>query len=390
MNKSLDSLPKPVLSLCMIVKNEIQNLPRCLASVKPYVDEMVVVDTGSQDGTPEIALKSGAKVKNFEWCDDFAAARNYAISQASGDWILMLDADEELVVESEDFWQQLTSRPEILAYSPTYIEVNDQVDITPSYRFSLFRNISELRYVGRYHEMLMYQNQNFPSTQLSHIESLTILHYGFSKSQVLQKNLSRNIPILERIRQSSGLSLKLLYCLAEMYGNTEQQELYEECYAEVFERLLPNLLDGNPPEDFSFVIPMIYSLGVQSLVQKDYETARLLAQRGIEWCSNSPELNYLAGATLRALGFLVGAVAYFEKCIQLGREGSYHTGEPAPYVYMTTYPAYDLGCIYLDLKRPDEALAAFELALSFDPNFTEAQEKIHNIKNGEALMPSGI
>ncbi len=231
MKKSLESLPKPVLSLCMIVKNEIQNLPRCLASVKPYLDELIVVDTGSQDGTPKIALQYGSKVKYFEWCDDFAAARNYAISQASGDWILMLDADEELVVESENFLEPITSRPEIIAYSLTYIEVNDQVEITPSYRFSLFRNIPELRYVGRYHEMLKYQNQDFRSTQSSHLESLKIFHYGFGKSQILQKNLSRNIPILERIRQSEGLSLKLLYCLAEMYGNTQQQELYQECYA---------------------------------------------------------------------------------------------------------------------------------------------------------------
>ncbi len=63
---------------------------------------------------------------------------------------------------------------------------------------------------------------------------------------------------------------------------------------------------------------------------------------------------------------------------------------PSLFCAKSIYPAYDLGCIYLDLKRPDEALAAFELALSFDPNFTEAQEKIHNIKHGEALMPSGI
>ncbi len=380
MKKSLESLPKPVLSLCMIVKNEIQNLPRCLASVKPYVDELIVVDTGSQDGTPEIALQSGSKVKHFEWCDDFAAARNYAISQASGDWILMLDADEELVVESEKFWEQLASRPEILAYSLTYIEVNDQVEITPSYRFSLFRNLPELSYVGRYHETLTYQNQDFRGTQSSHLESIKIFHYGFCKSQILQKNISRNIPILERIRQSEGLSLKLLYCLAEMYGNTQQQELYQECYAEVFDLLLPNLLDGNPPQEFGFVIPMIYALGVQSLVQKDYETASLLARRGIEWCPNSPELNYLAGATLRALGFLLGAVAYFEQCIQLGREGNYYKGEPITLAFMTTYPAYDLGCIYLDLKRPTEALAAFELALSFDPNFTEAQDKLDTIK----------
>ena len=104
----------------MIVKNEKHNLPRCLDSAKPYVDEIIVVDTGSVDGTPEIAAEYGAKVSYFEWCDDFAAARNYAISQISGDWILMLDADEELVVNSDNYKDEIISNPTILVYALTY------------------------------------------------------------------------------------------------------------------------------------------------------------------------------------------------------------------------------------------------------------------------------
>jgi glycosyltransferase involved in cell wall biosynthesis len=102
-------MSKPFLSFCAIGQNEIINIERCLNSVKPYVDEMIVVDTGSDDGTPEIALQHGAKVSSFHWCDDFSAARNFAISQASGEWILTLDADEELAVTSDDFRQTLAA-----------------------------------------------------------------------------------------------------------------------------------------------------------------------------------------------------------------------------------------------------------------------------------------
>jgi tetratricopeptide (TPR) repeat protein len=119
---------------------------------------------------------------------------------------------------------------------------------------------------------------------------------------------------------------------------------------------------------------------VQSLQQEDYETARLLCQRGLEWCPNYPPLNYLGGATIRALGFPLGAIAYFENCIRLGRDGNYYKGEPFEVSYITTYPAYDLGCVYLEMGRVQEALAAFELALSFDTNFTAAQEKINKIR----------
>jgi tetratricopeptide (TPR) repeat protein len=377
----MEGLSKTVLSLCMIVKNERQNLPRCLSSVKCYVDEMIVIDTGSEDGTPEIASQYGAKVRYFEWSEDFAAARNYAISQASGDWILVLDADEELIVDSKDFLYQLTLNLDVIAYSIALTESND-TSSTPAYLTRLFRNLTEIKYVGRFHESLKYQNLFIRDSENhgGNFQSFRILHYGYGKGKLLQKNLNRNIPLLERIRQKEGLNLRLLSCLAGMYADTQQPEKAQECSAEVFERLLPNLIAGNPPKDFSFVPDMLYVLGEQALGQKDYETARLLCQRGLQWCPNYPPLNYLAGVTLSALGFLREAVTYFENCITLGQEGSYYKGEPFALAYMTTYPAYDLGCLYIELERPQEALAAFELALSFDANFTNAQAQIENLK----------
>ncbi|MFA7012885.1 MAG: glycosyltransferase [Desulfobacterales bacterium] len=89
------------LSLCMIVKNEEKHLPRCLKSVRNVVDEMIIVDTGSTDKTIDIARIFGAKVFEFPWTGDFSAARNHSLDQATGDWILILDADE--VVSALDF-----------------------------------------------------------------------------------------------------------------------------------------------------------------------------------------------------------------------------------------------------------------------------------------------
>jgi GT2 family glycosyltransferase/predicted Zn-dependent protease len=82
------------ISLCMIVKDEENDLVKCIQSVKPVVDEIIVVDTGSADRTKDIATALGAKVFEFSWKNDFSAARNFSISQARGDWILVLDADE--------------------------------------------------------------------------------------------------------------------------------------------------------------------------------------------------------------------------------------------------------------------------------------------------------
>lgn len=84
------------VSLCMIVKDEEEALPGCLESVRGLVDEIIVVDTGSKDRTPEIAKKYGAKVFSFRWINDFAAARNESLRHATGDYIFWLDVDDRV------------------------------------------------------------------------------------------------------------------------------------------------------------------------------------------------------------------------------------------------------------------------------------------------------
>lgn len=90
------------ISLCMIVKNEAINLPACLASLKPVVDEMIIADTGSTDRTVDIAVVFGAKVERVPWNGNFSDARNFSLEHAHGAWILVMDADEVLSVSDYD------------------------------------------------------------------------------------------------------------------------------------------------------------------------------------------------------------------------------------------------------------------------------------------------
>ncbi len=108
--KKTGSAKKPGVSLCMIVKDEEANLARCLASVKPIVDEMVVVDTGSTDRTKDIAEFFGARVYDFDWSGDFAEARNFSLSKAKGDWILIMDADEMISLQDYKRFRKLTAK----------------------------------------------------------------------------------------------------------------------------------------------------------------------------------------------------------------------------------------------------------------------------------------
>jgi GT2 family glycosyltransferase/tetratricopeptide (TPR) repeat protein/glycosyltransferase involved in cell wall biosynthesis len=113
-----DALRRPVLvSACLIVKNEEQMLPACLESVRDAVDEIVVYDTGSDDGTVEVAREAGATVVQGEWEDSFSAARNAALAHATGEWVLSIDADERLQTDPDVLRAQLAEPgSEIEAY----------------------------------------------------------------------------------------------------------------------------------------------------------------------------------------------------------------------------------------------------------------------------------
>ena len=104
-------LVRPLLSLCMIVRDSSRTLGACLESIRPWVDEIIVVDTGSVDATPEIAESYGANVFYFPWCDDFSAARNQSLSHATGDWLFWMDSDDTIDAENGRKLRELVEGP---------------------------------------------------------------------------------------------------------------------------------------------------------------------------------------------------------------------------------------------------------------------------------------
>jgi tetratricopeptide (TPR) repeat protein len=367
----------------MIVRNESEHLARCLASAKAHVDELIVVDTGSQDDTVAIAQRYGATLYHFDWCNDFAAARNFSLGKVTGDWILILDADETLVVETNALRQQLSASPsELMGYALSRTEINLlEDDLSGGLHVRLFRNDPNLRYVGRYHEQLRHEAGK--PLVVDALSGLKILHYGNSDAQaVLQKTIDRDIPLLEKMREEQELNLWLLDCLARNYNRIGQPDHAHECYTEAFDRLLPHLLSGEPPDPFFWVPTLICELGWRSLDAEDLETTRLLCQRGLEWCPNHAPLHCLAGEVLLMLGFPLGAIAYFETALRLGQEGSYYQTDPCPKSALTVDPACGLGRAYELLRQPQQAIAMFELALSFDANCAIAQQHLSERSEG--------
>jgi len=218
------------LSLCMIVKNEAKNLDRCLSSVQGVADEIVVVDTGSTDRTVAIAQEHGARLFHHPWHNDFAEARNVGLEQARCDWILHLDADEELEADSRGRLKKALEQvgPEGLLMvvrsllPPGPGTVHDDV-----LQVRLFRNRPAYRYVSQVHEQIMTSIMNAGGKFL--MTDLQIVHYGYLKPVVQTDNSrdQRNLALLEQALalepQNSYLCAKLglQYYLAGMEALAE-------------------------------------------------------------------------------------------------------------------------------------------------------------------------
>ncbi|MEH1999868.1 MAG: glycosyltransferase [Nostoc sp.] len=179
------------LSLCMIVKNEAATLAKCLNSVRKVVDEMVVLDTGSIDRTPNIAQQLGAKVHHFKWCNDFSAARNAALKYVSGDWILVLDADETLTAAIVPQLREAIARDEYLLINLVRQEVG--AEQSPYSLVSrLFRNHPDIHFDRPYHALVDDSVSAIltkePHWQVGYLPGVALLHTGYQKSAIAQNN----------------------------------------------------------------------------------------------------------------------------------------------------------------------------------------------------------
>jgi tetratricopeptide (TPR) repeat protein len=193
---------KPQLSLCMIVRNERQNLERCLNSVADLVDEVVVVDTGSDDGTQEIARGFGARVIQSAWNHDFSAARNLSLQQARGKWILVLDADELLLEPDKAGIRKLLAK-----YTPAQGTPSTAFNLVnksssdggrsgmTAHLIRLFPNRADVRYRWPIHEQIA------PSLTQAGVPivdtDVVILHTGYTDSVRNRAKQQRNLAILQ-------------------------------------------------------------------------------------------------------------------------------------------------------------------------------------------------
>ncbi|MGD9400980.1 MAG: tetratricopeptide repeat protein [bacterium] len=233
------------LTVCMIVKNEEANLPRALDSVKGVADEIVVVDTGSSDGTKALAESMGASVFEHPWKNDFADAKNAALERATGRWILFLDADEYVCPESRDRILSAISG-EADAY---FVRIESEVKSGAGRTFvslhqRLFRNNLGIRYEGAVHEQV---DSSLKRTG-AHVRNSEIVlkHTGYGLDAAgMKPKLERNLHILRQVLLENPDDAVSLFHLGETLSLLGTYDAAVDAYERALE--VGGLPDGIKP-----------------------------------------------------------------------------------------------------------------------------------------------
>jgi tetratricopeptide (TPR) repeat protein len=295
------SSKKVPVSLCMIIKDEEKCLARCLASVKPIVDEMIVVDTGSADRSKDIAITLGAQVYDYDWENDFAAARNFSISKAAGEWILILDGDEVISpLDYDHFKKIVTKKPKApVAYSITTRNYNKLANIVgwmpndgqypdeeaaigwlPSEKARLFYGKDQIRFEGAVHELID------PVLKRNGIEikkcSIPVHHYGRLDKEKLERKGKIYFDIGQIKLSEKGDDVNALRELAIqatiLEKNQEALELWQR------------LLALNPDPNLAAIAYV--NMGTIHCRLEKFEDALDAAKRAVECAPNLKEARY--------------------------------------------------------------------------------------------------
>ncbi|MEA3414749.1 MAG: glycosyltransferase [Thermodesulfobacteriota bacterium] len=332
-----------------------KNLADCIRSVKPVVDEIIVVDTGSDDDTREIAKELGAKVFEFPWCDDFAAARNESIRYATGDYILWLDADDRIPNDDRQELQRLKERlpaSKKLSCRLRIINQNIAGEASVNYQLRIFPNVKGACFEGCVHEQI------FPSLNRLGIkvveEDVHILHTGYEDEETIKAKAERNLHILLNATKDRPRTFSENYHLAQSYFGIEDYSSCIEC--------LEMAMSGGKKESFyKHLFTMAANCYLQ-LEKNDLAVKNL--RQGIAEFPDSGFLHYVLGAALTELEQYEEALPCLRKAAELSIEIE---GYPVLLNVKSLLPYY-YGKSLEGIGRLEEAAGAYEKALEVDPD----------------------
>jgi glycosyltransferase involved in cell wall biosynthesis/thioredoxin-like negative regulator of GroEL len=347
--------------MVMIARDEQLNIGRALHSVKDIMDEMIVVDTGSVDATVEIAESLGAKVFHFPWQDDFSLAKNVAIEHATGDWLLLMDADDELHPEDRHLVRELLDETETDCFffdTLSYFGEGGGLYVR-MLQPRLVRNEPQFRFTGKIHETL-----HLEGARINYCD-IRMQHYGYLNTEVEgKKKISRNRSLLEEELAQNPSALTYFYL-----GTEHLRAGDYDLAVETFERSEQLYLEmGIEPSSEMLKKKMI---AIQELGQ--YERVYKEIEEALKLYPDYTDLYFLRAETLEQEGKIIEAIQAYRACIDQGE---------APVTYSSmcgsgSYTAYyRIGYLYAEIGESEQALEAYFDALQCNTSYVPAVHAI--------------
>lgn len=361
------------ISACLITKNEEHNIARCIESFKGYVNEIIVVDTGSTDNTVKVARKLGAKVSYFKWNNNFSDARNLALKQAKGNWIIFLDADEYFHGGTgqniPSILKAIHPNKEVDALVCKIVNLREDGKIhSTTQALRIFRNSKQLKYKGNIHENLHKGDQNIGTVSMQD-HKILICHTGYSSEDLNQLKQKRNLELLLNEIEKGRTSPEIYAYLSFCYSSFSDHENVIK-YANQF-------LDSDPSQ-FSQTVKVWYTM-ITSMIESGHESHIIYStiDKALTLFPEHPDLFWLLGQTLFNDKKYSEALDAFEKSVSFGLN---YKG--TQYTHWPSYQAqsYSLAGIICELKNNvNQAIDYYTKSLMENKNEVKILARLINL-----------
>jgi tetratricopeptide (TPR) repeat protein len=347
----------PLLTAALIVRDESAFLGGCLESLSGIVDEVVVVDTGSVDDTPDIARDFGARLAHHPWADDFSEARNVSLDLARGEWILYIDADERLEDTSRADVEHLLRDADHVAFR---VLLRPLVHTTPYREYRLWRNDPRIRFEGLIHEKVVPAIHRVADEdgRLIGTADVSLVHLGYEGDQT--KKHRRNLPLLRRQLQVEPGNLFAWHHLARVLAALGDAEGAERC-------LLGGIEIARSSEPHDPVACLLYADLVRVRQEQGEDAAALLAEARAAFPDNCVLL-WLEARSLIAGGAFGEAIARLDQILGVDWTQQRDRGPAYDQQLVGELPWDAKGTCYFRLGAYDQAADAYAAAAGCAPD----------------------
>ena len=368
----------PRITLCMIARNEEHFLPGCLERARAAVDEIVVVDTGSTDRTVAIAESFGARVLHSPWDDDFSAPRNVGLQAATGDWILVLDADEFLQPGACERIRELVQNPVASGYHLHFINIYGQNRTLGVMMVRLFRNLPGICYQNIIHEQVTPSLQRLGSAQglLLLSSDVEVEHYGYTNEVMDQRGKNeRNERLFKKqlAQQPDCIYSHYKYgdFLRRVPGRgADARALLDRCL-ELIVQEPPSL-----PRELPYAGEVAALCALEAARMGDTERARAVLDLALRRFLPTPNLHYLSASLALGDGRADDAIAHYRRCLAYRGQVLVVPIQEGITSYVSLAGIAQAWLLRGDLDRAQRLL---EQAIAIEPSYEVAQLALSRI-----------